>query len=344
MRAVVMTGVGGYDVLVERTVEVPRPSRGEVLLRVRGCGVCYRDTIVRRGFMRSKAPVIPGHEVSGEVVDFGDGVEGFERGDLVASLIYSYDPSDPGCSGGRENLCQSRASIGEDRDGCYAEYVALPYWILVRIGDPGAAPPEAYSIAACVVGTSIRAVKTLGNVSRGELVLVTGAGGGVGIHALQVAKALGASVIAVTRSEEKARVLEKLGADHVVISRTGFSEEVRKLSGGEGADLVVETVGGPTLEQSLRSVRRGGRVALIGNVDPRPQSLLLGLVILREVKIIGVMNSTRRELDEAVDLMRRGLVKPQIRTIPLEEDAVRKAHRELEAGSSVGRIVIKPAG
>ncbi|MEM1610443.1 MAG: zinc-binding dehydrogenase [Sulfolobales archaeon] len=342
MKAIIMTGYGGYDVLVEREVEIPRVSHGEVLIRVRGCGVCYRDTIVRRGQMRARIPVIPGHEVSGEVVEVGDGVTGFERGDLVASLIYTYDPKDPSCSGGRENICRSRSSIGEDRDGCYAEYISLPYWILAKIGSPEEASPESYSIAACVIGTAIRALRTIGGVSRGDRILVTGAGGGVGIHAIQVARSLGAYVIAATRSDEKAKIIERVGANNVIVYREGFAEEVRRLTDGEGVDYVLETVGGPTLEQSLRSVKRGGRILLIGNVDPTPQRITLGLVILREIDIHGVLNATPRELREAIEMIRRGDVKPIINTIPLNEVEVRNAHRSLETGASIGRYVIKP--
>lgn len=338
----VLTGFGGYDVLVEKEVDIPRISDNEVLIRVRGCGVCYRDTIVRRGLMRARIPVIPGHEVSGEIVEVGDNVEGFSKGDLVSSLIYSYDPRDESCAGGKENICRSRISIGEDRDGCYAEYIALPHWILEKIGSPGEGSPESYSIAACVVGTAIRALRTIGRVSKGDRVLVTGAGGGVGIHAVQVAKALGARVIATTRSPEKADSIKKAGADDLIVYREGFSEEVRRLTDGEGVDLVVETVGGPTLDQSLRSVRRGGRIAIIGNVDPKPQGILLGLVILREICMQGVLNSTHTELREAIEMIRKGLVKPIISTIDLSEESIRKSHQNLERGGSTGRYVIKP--
>ncbi|MDT7887981.1 MAG: zinc-binding dehydrogenase [Desulfurococcales archaeon] len=341
MKAIVMTGYGGYEVLVEKEVDIPSISSGEVLIRVRGCGICYRDTIVRRGQMRARIPVIPGHEVSGEVIEVGEGVSGFSRGDLVASLIYTYDLRDPSCSGGKENICRSRSSIGEDRDGCYAEYISLPHWVLVKVGSSGDAKPESYSIAACVVGTAIRALKTIGGVSKGDRVLITGAGGGVGIHAIQVAKALGAHVIAVTRSEEKAKMVEKAGADRIIVYREGFADEIRRLTDGEGVDLVFETVGGPTLDQSLRSVKRGGKILLVGNVDPSPQKIILGLVILREINMHGVHNSTTEELREAVEMIRRGLVRPIIRPLPLDEEEVRSAHKSLESASSIGRYVIK---
>lgn len=343
MRAVVMTGVGGPEVLVDREVDVPRVSGREVLLRVVGCGICYRDVLARRGLMRVRPPVIPGHEIVGEVVEVGDEVPGtLRKGDLVASLIYVYDPGAPGCVEGRENICRSRVSIGEERDGCYAEYVSLPYWILERVGDPGEARPEAYSIAACVVGMLVRAFKTIGGVKRGETVLVTGAGGGVGIHAVQVAKSLGLRVIAVTRSPEKAERLREFGPDHIVVYRDRFSEEVRRLTDGEGVDYVLEAVGGPTLSESIRSLKWGGKILLVGNVDPSPQQVSLGLLILRENSILGVYNSCKHELREAIELIRRGLVRPVYRTVPLDAESIRRAHEVLERGGSLGRHVIVP--
>jgi len=337
-----MKGLGDVDVLVEEEVEVPRIGDEEVLLKVEGCGICYRDTIVRRGFMKARIPVIPGHEVSGRVIEVGGSVRGLSRGDLVVSLIYVFNRMDPECSPGRENTCRGNRWIGEDTDGCYAEYVKLPYWVLVRIGDPGEVKPEAYSFSACVIGTLIRAYKTLGDARKGEYVLVTGASGGVGLHAIQVGKALGLKVIAITRSEDKAKLIASMGADNIIVYKDKFSEEVRKITDGRGPDIVIETVGGPTLEQSIRAVSRGGRIMLIGNVDPKPQQLLLGLIILKEVKVLGVLNSTLGELEEAVKLIRDGRVKPFYKTIGLNLEDVREAHRILESGRSMGRIVIKP--
>ncbi len=340
MKAIVQTGYGEPEMLVERDVDTPTPGEGEVLVRVAGCGVCYRDTLVRRGHMKARLPVIPGHELAGQVVEVGEGVEGLNKGDSVASLIYTFPRN---CKRGEENLCRGNQWLGEDRDGCYAEYVSLPYWSLVKIGAHGEAPLESYSFAACIVGTAYRALKQRAKAVEGETVLVTGAGGGLGLHSVQVARALGLRVIAVTRSEEKARILESLGVDHVVVyGSEGFSQEVKKLTDGDGADIVLENVGGPTLDQSLRSVRRGGRVILTGNVDPRPQQVLLGLVILKEAGVLGSLNSTLRDLEEAVRLLSSGAVKPVYKSIPLSVDEVRQAHSLLEAGRAHGRIVIVP--
>lgn len=338
MRAILLTGIGGPEVLEEGELDYPAPRRGEVTLRVEGCGICYRDTLVRRGLMKARIPVVPGHEIAGRVAEIGEGVEGFREGDLAASLIYIHEP---GARAGEENIARNNRWIGEDENGCYAEYVRLPYWILEKIGEPGSSPPEAYSFAACVVGTAYRAISTIGKASPGEVALITGASGGVGIHAVQVARALGLRVIATTRKEEMAKAISSYGAE-VVVYKDRFAEEVRKLTDGQGADLVIDTVG-VTLEQSVRAAARGGRVVLIGNVDPSPQPLSLGLIILKEMKIGGCLNATKRELSEAISLLRRGLVRPVYKAIPLDVEAVREAHASLERGASAGRVVIRPS-
>jgi acryloyl-coenzyme A reductase len=301
MKAVIMNSVGGVENLVEKEVDIPKISDEDVLLKVVGCGICYRDVLARKGFMRVRPPVIPGHEIAGRIVEVGDRApKNFKKNDLVASLIYIYDPKDPKCVEGRENICRSRVSIGEERDGCYAEYISLPHWILVKIDDPGETPPEAYSFAACVIGT------------------------------------------AATRSSEKAEKIKIFNPDHIIVYKDRFSEEVRKLTDGEGVDYVIESVGGPILTESIRSLRWGGKILLIGNVDPSPYQMMLGHLILRENSILGVMNSCKNELREAIDLLRKGFVKPVYKIISLDQDSVREAHQIIERGGSFGRIVIKP--
>jgi acryloyl-coenzyme A reductase len=344
LKAIVMTSTGGVDVLVEKDIDVPKVSSEDVLLKVVGCAICYRDTLARRGFARLRLPVIPGHAIAGRVVEVGDGVlEEFKRNDLVVSLPYVYDTRDPRCVEGEENICRSKMQIGEERDGCYAEYISLPYWVLVKVSDSGQVPEEAYSLASCPLGPPIRALKTIAKAQKGETVLVTGASGGIGLHAVQIAKAYGLKVIATTRSEEKAEKIRRVSnPDHIIVHKGKFSEEVKKLTDGEGADYAIEAVGGPTLMETIRALKWGGKVLLIGNIDPSPQQVMLGLIIIRENSIIGVLNCNKEELREAVELLRKGLVKPIYTTIPLDQDHVRKAHQTLEKGESFGRIVIKP--
>lgn len=339
MRAIIMDNLG--DPNVYRLDDVPNPeiSRGDdVLIKVLGAGVCYRDVLARRGaFPGIKIPIIPGHEVFGEVVDVGSNVKDLKIGDKVASLIYTYCNKCEYCRRGLENLCINKEALGETINGSYAEYIVLPERVLIKA--PGNLEGEA-AIAACVIGTLIRAFKYIGNVKEGDKVLVTGSGGGIGIHAVQVAKSLGAEVIAVTSSEWKAPKIEEIGPDHLIISRGNFSKDVKALTGGKGVDYVLESVGGPTLEYSIRSLRRGGKVILVGNVDPKPQPILLGLLILRENSIHGSLNSRRKELSEALEMLSKGKVKPIVKFASLND--VVDIHKKLEKRQIFGRVILKP--
>lgn len=282
-------------------VERPKPSPGRAVVRVAAVGVCYRDYLAWQGWHRLKLPIVPGHEYAGVVEEVGPGVDSVKPGDKVAGMMYEFCGECEYCRSGREYICRNKRVYGEAVDGAFAEYVSADAKSLVPV--PDGVPLEAAAFASCVLSTVVRGVRKMG-ASPGQLVVVTGASGGVGIHALQIAKAYGARTVAVTRPE-KAEAVAKY-ADYVATSPK-FSEEVKRLGGADGA---VEAVGGPTLEQTIRSVKSGGRIALIGNVDPNPQPIPLGLPLLKEVDILPVISGGRRDLEEALGLLARGLVKP----------------------------------
>ncbi|MGC8948864.1 MAG: zinc-binding dehydrogenase, partial [Thermoprotei archaeon] len=184
------------------------------------------------------------------------------------------------------------------------------------------------------------ALKVKGGLVEGEKVLVTGAGGGVGIHAVQMAKALGAKVIAVTTSEWKIDKIRSAGADDIIISKGTFSDDVKKLTDGEGVDLVLESVGQPTFEQSFRSVRWGGRIIVVGNVNVQPVNLNLGPLILRGVTISGSVSSTKIDLLQALRLTAEGKIKPIIHdVVPLEQ--VQQVHDMMRKKETVGRVLLR---
>ncbi|MFN3804993.1 MAG: alcohol dehydrogenase catalytic domain-containing protein [Pyrobaculum sp.] len=281
-------------------LERPRASAGRAVVRVLAAGVCYRDFLMWQGFFpKARLPIVPGHEFAGVVEEVGEGVVEFKPGDRVAGMMYEYCGQCEYCRSGREYLCKYRRVYGEDLPGAFAEYISTDVKSLARV--PPTVPLEAASFAACVLSTVVRGVRKLGPARQ---VLVTGAGGGVGIHAVQVAKAMGARVIAVT-SAAKAENVAKF-ADYVVTERA-FSEEVKKLGGVDGA---VEAVGSPTLEQTIRSLNWGGRVALIGNIDPQPAAVALGLLILKEIELLPVIQGGREDLEEALRLLATGAVRP----------------------------------
>jgi acryloyl-coenzyme A reductase len=328
MKAYILRNFKEPPILSE--AEKPRAAPGRVVVRVAAAGVCYRDYLAWQGFQRVRLPATPGHEFAGVVEEVGEGVSGLRPGDAVAGMMFEYCGECEYCRSGREYLCRNRKIYGEDLPGAFAEYISADPKSLVKI--PPGVPLEAASFAACVLSTVVRGVRKIG-VRPGMRVLVTGAGGGVGIHAVQIAKAYGAEVIAVT-TPAKAEAVSKY-ADHVVTSKS-FSEEVKKLGGADGA---VEAVGGPALEQTIRSLNWGSRIALIGNVDPQPTPVALGLLILKEVEILPVIQGNRKDLEEALQLLAKGAVKPIYTVHSFSE--LPKLLEETPKASHLGRRVIK---
>ncbi|MBI2861681.1 MAG: alcohol dehydrogenase catalytic domain-containing protein [Chloroflexi bacterium] len=339
MKAVVLKGFGGVENLKIEEVERPAAGPTEALVRVRACGVCHHDVINRQGkFGRTPLPMILGHEIAGDVVEVGPLVTRFQPGDRVAVIPKTPCGLCDQCLQGHDALCRTTGLLGETTPGGYAEYVAVPEKALVKLPD-GIPYPEA-SILACAVGTGIHAVKARAKVQMGETALVTGATGGVGIHIVQLLKLAGARVIAVTSSQGKTGVLRELGVDEIVLAPDlNFSEQVKALTNGNGADVAFEIVGSATFPATLRSVNRGGRLVFVGNVRAEPVQFLPAFIILREVSILGTMAVTLGELHQAIDLVQQGKLRPIIaQTLPLEETA--KAHTILSERGVMGRLVL----
>jgi acryloyl-coenzyme A reductase len=342
MKAVVLDAFGGPEVLLVREVPRPAPGPDEVLIRIRCCGVCHLDLILRSGMRsRVKPPRILGHELAAEVVEVGSNVREWVTGDRVASFNFQSCGHCEDCRRGHPSLCrQTRGDIGQTRDGGYAEYAVLLQSNLVKV--PDGMPLEHACFGACVYGPPYKAIRQVGRIQPGQTVVITGASGGLGLAAIQITKRLGARSIAITSSAGKVQRLKEAGADEVVISSDGtFGDEVRKLTDGRGADLVVELIGSPTFHGSLRSLAPGGRVAVIGELHGKPIEINLGLMIIKEWELHGVQSASRAELQEVLQFMHEAGIEPVIwKSLPLEQAA--EAHRELANREVVGRILLVP--
>jgi len=336
MKAIVLEEFRKSPSLIE--VEKPSPKGEWLLVRVVRTAICYRDILTIDGFFpRAKLPLILGHEFAGIVDEVGEGVDEFSPGDEIVSLSYVPCGECEYCRTGRENLCINRKWYGENLDGSFAEYILLHKNSVLKM-EPKVDWNYA-SISSCVIGMLIHGLVDIGGLREGMKVLVTGSSGGVGIHALQVARALGAEVIAYTSKEEKAKFIEEYAKpDHIIIGEKEFSKTVKKNFGG--TDIVVELVGEPTFLQSLRSTKWGGRVVVIGNVTVKPAELPLGLIILRENMIGGVLSSKKDDVIKALELGNKGLVKAVGREMPL--DKAIDAFNILRKGESRGKIFLKP--
>jgi acryloyl-coenzyme A reductase len=346
MRAVVVERTGPPAVLRVADVAAREPGPHEIRIAVAACGVCFHDVVVRNGtFRRGVAmPVILGHEIAGTIERLGSEVREFRHGDLVATTAHSHVCGHcRHCRGGHETACPERVFIGDaGLNGGYADLVCVDADAVLKV--PAGVSAEEASIVACTIGTELNAVRDVGRVRIGERVLVTGAGGGLGLHGVQLAHLAGAFTIAVTTTAAKAARIRDAGADEVVIVERGedFSGKVRHLTDGRGVDAVIDNVGSPVFEAVRRSMADGGRIVLVGQLTGEFMTVNPAQLFLRNISILSAKGVSRSQLADAFDLVARGRIKPAVEGVyPLE--AAAETHRLVEAGLSTGRLVLTPA-
>ena len=347
MKAMVVRQPGGVDAMRLETLPDPVAGPRDVVIKVDACGVCFHDVLTRNGTLKAgvKMPCVLGHEISGTVVDVGRDVTRFKGGGRVATAQrYHICGACRFCRSGRETLCAERKFLGDwGLVGGYAEYVAVEDDNVAAVPD-GVALPDA-SIAACAIGTCLNAVRDVGRLQMGESALVTGAGGGLGLHAVQLARLAGALVIAQTTSPEKAQLIRDMGAHHVVVHKRGedFSPEVKRLTGGRGVDVLIDNVGTPLFEPMRRSLGVSGRWILVGQLTGEFIAFNPAQLLLKNQSMLAVTSVSRNQLEDVLQLLQRGDVKAVVtRSLPLEEAA--QAHALVEAGRAAGRILLRPNG
>ncbi|MBV8087817.1 MAG: zinc-binding dehydrogenase [Chloroflexi bacterium] len=334
MYRVVINAQGPPEVLTLEDAPDPKPAPTQVVIKVIACGVCGHDQADRAGVAKVPLPYYLGHEVSGEVVETGSLVRRLKAGDLVAAKQYSSCNACLACRTGREWDCASKKSVR----GGYAEYLAIEEDALQPI--PEGVDTIGASIVSCAAGTCYQALANgAGKVSLGEWVAVTGAGGGLGIHGLQVAAALGGRAVAVTSSAHKAEQLRALGAEHVVVSQEGqFAEQLADVTGG-GAHVVLDTVGHPKVfDQGFRGLRKRGRYVFVGQLYRERVSFYPLFVFSREAVITGSASTTTAAFMQSLELARTGQLRPVYKHFQLKEPA--KAHAAMESGQVAGRCIM----
>lgn len=343
MRAVIQGAFGAPEILETVETEAPgKPQADEVVIRVEGCGVCYHDVLVRRGTFRQlvNLPVIPGHELAGEAVAVGADVRRVRVGDRVASTNRQTCGQCRWCRTGHEAECRDQGFFGHNIPGGYAEYVKARENALAVV--PPSIPSNVASFLSCAVGTELHALVTIAGTKVGDTVVVTGAGGGLGVQGVQLARLCGADVIAVTTSEEKAPALKRYGANEVLVVRRGerFDRRLKEIA-PRGADVICDNVGEPVFDSCFPALAVDGRYVFVGQVNDRPVTFNPAWVLLHETRLMGSRSSTLVELEEVIRLVDSGRLDPVLEAeIPLEEAA--DAHALIERGSMLGRFVLVP--
>jgi NADPH:quinone reductase-like Zn-dependent oxidoreductase len=326
------SGVSGL-----RLVEKPMPSAGpgEVLVRIRAVTLNYRDILTIKGGYgsRQKHPLIPLSDGAGTVEAVGSGVRAFKPGDrVIGSFFESWH-------GGAPASHKFSRALGGSVDGVLAEYRTFPQETLVSTPNH-LSDAEAASLP-CAALTAWSAVVQLGQIKPGDVVLTQGTGG-VSLFALQFAKLCGARVIATSSSDEKIEKLNKLGANETInyVSSPEWGKSARKLTGDRGVDLVVEVGGIGTLNESIRSTRIGGSIALIGVVaGPAHGEVRLPLIVMQQQRIQGVTVGSTEELQSMVRAIDAHKMHPVVdRIFSFEE--VKEAFEHMSARKHFGKVAI----
>ncbi|QDL91283.1 NAD(P)-dependent alcohol dehydrogenase [Paroceanicella profunda] len=333
MRQMQIAAPGGLDNLVMVDApETPPPGPGEIRVRIRASSLNFHDLIVASRPDWVADGRIPLADGAGVVDSVGAGVEGFAPGDHVVSGFFPQwleGPDMPGDFSG---------TPGDGIDGFAREWVTLPATAFT-LSPKGWSHAEAATITTAGL-TAWRALVVNGGLKAGETVLVLGTGG-VSIYALQIAKAMGARVIATSSSDAKLERVRALGAEAVINYRTtpDWGAEVRALTGGRGVDHVIEVGGPATLEQSIAAARIGGHISLIGVLTGRSGEVPTSALMARQQRLQGLIVGSRRHQTEFVAALDATGLRPVIdREFPLDE--LREAFEWQAAGSHFGKIVV----
>jgi len=331
---------GGPEVLKYVEVTDPAIRPGEVLVRVRACALNRLDLWVRQGLPNVPIPLphIPGSDVAGEIAQVGSGVNTVRAGQKVVLVPGVTCGKCAACLAGLDNRCRQFTNLGYMVDGGCAEFVRVPE--VNCLPYPQNLSFEQAAAVPLVFQTAWHMLVARAELQPGEDVLILGAGSGVGVAAIQIAKFFGAQVIATASSDEKLVKARELGADHTINHKSQkIRDEVRRITGKRGVDVVFEHVGTATWDDSLASLAASGRLVTCGATTGYDAKVDLRFLFTRQLSLLGSYMGTKNDLRTVMKLVAGGRLKPVVdRVFPLAEAAA--AHAYLESGAQFGKVVL----
>lgn len=338
MKAVRFHQHGGPEVLRLEEAPTPAPGQGEVLVALRAAALNHLDLFVRDGIPGVPLPHIGGADGAGVVAALGPGTGRYPVGTRVFFDPGLSDGTCRYCARGEHSLCDRWEIIGEHRDGTFAQAVVVPEVNCREI--PSHLGFEEAAAFPLVFQTAWRMLVTKARIQEGERVLILGIGGGVALAALQIAKHAGAQVFVTSSRADKLRRAREMGADVLINHKEkDFSREVWSLTDKQGVDVVVDNVGAPTWDRSIRALRKGGRLVTCGaTAGPRPEEDIRR-IFTKQITIYGSTMGTRDDWDRLTKLVAEGRLRPVVdRTFRLEEAA--EAQSLLAGGEQFGKVIL----
>lgn len=336
MKAVFFEKTGGVEVLKYGEVPTSEPKAGEALVRVRACAINNLDLQQRQGKIEGPMPHISGSDIAG-VIEKINGESSLRAGDEV--VINPAIPCGicPPCK--NDLACELVIILGYKTHGGYAEYVSVPISQLYP-KPKNLTFPEAAAFPLTFL-TAYHMLVGRANLQKGEVVFIWGASGGLGSAGMQIAKYLGAKIIAAAKSEEDAKRLKENGANEIVIyTKEDVENSVRKLTNDRGVDVVFESVGAKTWNMSLMMLRPYGRVVIAGTTSGDMGTQDLSEVYYRQLTILGARMGTRAEFEKVVELFTEGRLRPIVDKVFALKD-VAEAQKRMAEGKHLGKIVLE---
>lgn len=327
-----------------RWSDVPEPECGplDVVIEVKANGLCATDLKVSDGLVSTvKLPLIPGHEVAGEVREVGKEVNDLKVGDRVAVYPSLTCGSCDACRNGMENLCRRGVRTGFERDGGFSQYMKVLARNAVKVD--ATVPFDEASLIHGGLSTGYHALVRKAKLRVGETILMIGVGG-IGIHMVQIANVIGARIIAADIDAEKLKIAGEFGAESTINSNEqSLVDAVMEMTDGDGVDVVAECVGGPVvpdiLNDSISCLKIGGRLLVVGYAYGQPLNVDSARLIYGQWSLIGTRSSTIQDDVEVARLVEAGLLKPVVsRRFPLEQ--ANHALEQLRTTSPLGRMVL----
>jgi 2-desacetyl-2-hydroxyethyl bacteriochlorophyllide A dehydrogenase len=343
LKAVQLTAQGAPGKLELREVADPKPGPGDVVVQVQACGLNHIDLWTEAGGLPIpiQLPRIPGGEVAGRVFEVGPEVTGWKRGDEVAVQSNIFCGECEFCRRGDESICLFGKLLGVDLDGGFAEKVVVPARTLLRL--PAGLGFDASAALTLAGSTAMHMLTNRAQVRKGDWVLVMGGASGVGSAGIQIARELGARVIATASNEAKSGLAKRLGAEFVVDSNDPkWPGEVRKITQRHGVDVILEHIGGEVLMKCFECLARGGTIITCGATAGREVTLNIWPLFVKQQRLIGSYGRNRADLEATLQWAAEGKLTAVIDSVfPLERTP--EAFEKLRTRKVLGKVLIKPS-